>query len=472
MESRDIVVLGAGISGSSTAIRLQEAGLNVLLVDQADFPRDTAGEGISPAITPFLAELGILDTINQPPFVKKRSFQFVSPSGDKGYTAVDLSKPPYKDGVHSYPWGFNVQRYYFDMVFLDRAKAVGAEVRLKTRARNLVLDSEGVVTGVALVAPDGHDYEVKSRLVIDCTGRQSMVARQLALRAPLEHVFEGQWANFAVRCHFRNVNMQPLMADNPRYDPATVNIFPSNDCWLWFIPINLEQGLISIGFVARSRVSNFFEGMPNKKEGYRELFARHQVVRKVIEKAELDDNIVSTGRLGHMNSRMAGDGFLCVGDAAFFADPAWGTGVTICLASSKMAAETAVEAARQEDFSNGLLQQYERRYREMIRCPFNSIRAYNYYYNDTEYINFITRRLAKNQNDMDMLGAVLFDYASHEEFQSWTFREFKAYVAETGRMPAMERVSQLDFDTGRFPDGEVGVASGRREGSELPAGVA
>jgi flavin-dependent dehydrogenase len=459
MESRDVVILGAGISGSSTAIRLLQAGITPLMVDQSDFPRDTTGEGISPAITKYLAELGILDEINKPPFVKKRSFQFVAPNGSKGYTAVDLDKEPYKGGIHSYPWGFNVHRLHFDMVFQNRARVLGAEIRLKTTARSLVLDSEGAVTGVLLADAQGRETAVRTRLVIDCSGRHSMVARQLDLRGPLEHVFDGQWANFAVRCHFRNVNLKPLERDNPRYDPATVNIFPGNDCWYWFIPINLDQGLISIGFVARAKMHRIFDGSENKKEAYRELMGRHPVLRQVIAGADLDDNIAATGRLGHMNTRMSGAGFMCVGDAAFFADPAWGTGVTIALGSSKEAANTAVAAIREEDFSAEFLAQYERNYRGFIRNPFNSIRAYNYYYNDSDYINFLVGRLEKNQRDMDMLGAVLFDYISHDAFHDWTFREFKAYVRETGRMPVMEKVSQLDFDTGRFADGTTGMAT-------------
>jgi hypothetical protein len=62
---------------------------------------------------------------------------------------------------------------------------------------------------------------------------------------------------------------------------------------------------------------------------------------------------------------------------------------------------------------------------------------------------------------MDMLGAVIFDFISHQEFQRWSFREFKAYVSKTGRLPVLDRVSQLDFDTGLYPDGETAMATRR-----------
>ena len=40
MKEYDAVVVGAGPAGSTTALRLAEAGANVLVVDKARFPRD------------------------------------------------------------------------------------------------------------------------------------------------------------------------------------------------------------------------------------------------------------------------------------------------------------------------------------------------------------------------------------------------------------------------------------------------
>jgi flavin-dependent dehydrogenase len=461
-EESQVVIVGAGVSGSSTAIRLRQRGITPLVLDKAEFPRDTTGEGLSPAVSPFLEELGLLDEINKPPFVKKRSLQLVSHSGDRAYGLADLTREPFRSGQHRYPWGFNVHRLRFDMLFQEKARAMGADVRLKTEASRFLTDDSGAITGVELVEPDGGRRLVRTPLVIDCSGRQSALAQQLGLRAPLERVFEGQWANFAVRCHFQKVNLEPLSSGNSAYDPATVNIFPDRDSWYWFIPLDLDAGLISIGFVARSKMCDLFDSA-DKRGAYLEMFRRNPVLARVIDGAEMSDNIATTARLGHMNTRMAGPGFLCVGDAAFFPDPAWGTGVTVALKTSKMAAEVAIQAIGDGDFGPASMARYEEEYRRFIINPFNSIRAYNYYYNDTEYVNFLVRRLAQSPRDMDLIVAVLFDYISHESFQSWTFREFKAYVRETGRVPIMDRVSQLDFDSASFA--RRGPAVEGREGA-------
>src|SRR5437762_2504097 len=60
----DIVIVGSGPAGSSAAIRLAQAGLSVLLLEQKTFPRaKLCGEFISPECLSHFAELGVLDAL-------------------------------------------------------------------------------------------------------------------------------------------------------------------------------------------------------------------------------------------------------------------------------------------------------------------------------------------------------------------------------------------------------------------------
>ena len=55
MESCDVLVIGGGPAGSSCARRLHEAGLDVLVMDKAEFPRDKVCAGwITPAVLTML----------------------------------------------------------------------------------------------------------------------------------------------------------------------------------------------------------------------------------------------------------------------------------------------------------------------------------------------------------------------------------------------------------------------------------
>ena len=66
-ERFDLVVVGAGPGGSSTAYHAAKAGLNTLLVDRQEFPRDkTCGDGLMPHAASEVALMGLADWLDEP----------------------------------------------------------------------------------------------------------------------------------------------------------------------------------------------------------------------------------------------------------------------------------------------------------------------------------------------------------------------------------------------------------------------
>ena len=58
--SADVVVVGAGPGGSSTAYHLARAGLDVILLEKSPFPRDKiCGDGLTPAAVHELIAMGV-----------------------------------------------------------------------------------------------------------------------------------------------------------------------------------------------------------------------------------------------------------------------------------------------------------------------------------------------------------------------------------------------------------------------------
>ena len=60
----DVLVVGGGLAGASTAIRLARVGASVQLIDRARFPRPkVCGEGLFARGVEVLDELGVLEQV-------------------------------------------------------------------------------------------------------------------------------------------------------------------------------------------------------------------------------------------------------------------------------------------------------------------------------------------------------------------------------------------------------------------------
>ena len=77
----DAVIIGAGPGGASTAHFLSRRGLDVLLLDRADFPRDkTCGDGLTPRALRVLDQMGILPEVERAG-CRVGAYEVVAPNG-------------------------------------------------------------------------------------------------------------------------------------------------------------------------------------------------------------------------------------------------------------------------------------------------------------------------------------------------------------------------------------------------------
>ena len=186
MSPRDVVVVGGGPAGTATALFLRQQGRDVLLVDEARFPRDKlCGEGVSPEAWRLLDALGVAERVRALHPWPLRGMALTSPSG------VSFT------GRYRGPRaaGFAIRRKILDRALLEAARDAGVEVREGTRALDLVLD-HGRVSGV--VCQSGAAPETLSaRLVVGADGRRSVVARKLGLlrehRSLRKFAVRGYW---------------------------------------------------------------------------------------------------------------------------------------------------------------------------------------------------------------------------------------------------------------------------------------
>jgi len=305
-ESRDVVVVGGGPAGTATAIFLKQQGHDVLLLDEARFPRDkVCGESVSPGAWPLLESLGAKDAIRELKPHPLRGMLLTSPAGR-------VVRGDYPEGT----MGLGLKRSVLDAVLLALARQQGVEVEEGVRVTALEF-KDGGVTGV--VCSERH---IGARLVVGADGRRSLVARRLGLLR--EH---RRLRKFAVRGHFEDVEGLEERGEMHVGGGGYCGVAP------------LSPGSANVTFVLDRRDMAAASG--NLAGFYMKTLRRWPGLAERLERARLVSVPRSIGPLALEAARVSAPGALLVGDSAGFYDPFTGEGVTLALRSARLASNVA-----------------------------------------------------------------------------------------------------------------------------------
>jgi len=162
MEVVDVAIVGGGPAGSTCAAFCAKAGLRTLVIEREKFPREkVCGDCINPACWPVLEQLEVAREIRKAPHGVLDAVEFISIGGEKLH--VDLPR-----GDHA---EIAIKRSLFDHLLLNRARALGAEVREETTLIGFDRTSAGYWK-IDIVRET-----VLAHVVVGADGRNSTVAR-------------------------------------------------------------------------------------------------------------------------------------------------------------------------------------------------------------------------------------------------------------------------------------------------------
>lgn len=331
-EHYECVVVGGGPAGATTATILAQLGRQPLLLERADFPRHHIGESLMPQSYWTFKRLGMLDKLSASNFPRKESVQFVPPSGKDSQPYYFTDRDP---GEWSTTW--QVCRDTFDKMMLDNARAHGVDVREGVRVTKVIMDGSRAV-GVEAVINE-QTKRIGAEVVVDATGMTGLLSKALHLREP-----EPDLKNASIYAYY-----QGARRDEGRNAGATVILHtPNREGWFWFIP--LPDNMASIGIVAPP--SHLFTGRGDDPAvTLAEEIAHTPGIASRLELAERVSQAYVTSDFSYRSRRLAGDGWVLVGDAFGFLDPVYSSGVFLALKSGEFAADAIHEALSMGDTS-------------------------------------------------------------------------------------------------------------------------
>ena len=307
----DVLVVGAGPAGSTSASLLAGRGYRVALIEKEHFPRPHVGESLLPLGAGVLERLGV----GTPPavFTHKPGAEFIcETSGRRLRVGFDEALP----GPPRHAW--QVERAPFDLLLCDRARAAGAEVHHGEHVREVEIDPARVV----LRTPT---RTLRGRFLIDASGQ----GRLMATRARAVEPYRGFGVAAAYQ-HFDGV------ADSPLNERGDIRIMMHSDGWSWVIPLPGRR--VSVGIVTRRK------GL--RAESVRDYVAASPLLRAWTRGARASAPAL-VGNYSYRNRAPYGPRYVCIGDAACFLDPVFSSGVSLALFGAERAADYVERALAQ-----------------------------------------------------------------------------------------------------------------------------
>ncbi len=403
MQKTDVCILGGGPGGATAALFLASKGISSVLIDKAKFPRDKiCGDALSGKV------VSILNKLN-PELVNKLS----SSSIQVGSFGVKFFAPnlkniriPFKKdypAVGNAP-GFISKRIDFDNFLIEQVKLQP----LIQLIENTQLKYFKRTNNEWLVGLNENEILFSSKLLVAADGAHSAFAREFGkIEVEHEHYCAG------IRAYYKNVSA--MDEDNFIELHFLDELLPG---YFWIFP--LPNGQANVGIGMRSDIVS--KRKANLKKLLPEIIEKYPSLKERFKNAELVDDVKGYGLpLGSKKRPISGDGYLLVGDAGSLIDPFTGEGIGNAMLSGMVAAEIALKAKNQNDFSKTLLKEYD----EIVyRKLWNELSLSKRLQNLSKHgwlFNFVVNKASRNKTVQETLSCMFNDLDIRSQLRKPSF---------------------------------------------------
>jgi flavin-dependent dehydrogenase len=386
----DVVVIGAGPHGLAYAtwIKQDRPETRIAVLDKSRAPGFKIGEStLGPVVRAGLS-LGIRVPVWRRLFNNKLGLHFWWMGTDSAELELQVD--------HVVEETFQLERRVFELLLLAIARGAGVDVYQGTRV--LIEQSRlgGQPKELVCETQDGDVLRLRSNVVCDASGPAAVVGRHLGIRH--------KYSAFNTNAYFGYFRKKSDV-DLPTWDVSATRHLCFPEGWVWFIELaswerapdeslsamidylldvqsddesayptrfelaerfgcTLDQWPISIGVVPRADIDTAAE-LP-LDERFAHYVSRYPTFKRIMDTYELIEqpyaghpSYISYTDLTQASDRYTGDGWLLLGDAAFFVNPLYSPGMTYGHSLASYAARETVQALEHRDFSEGAFAAYD-----------------------------------------------------------------------------------------------------------------
>jgi geranylgeranyl reductase family protein len=398
----DVLIIGAGPAGASTALFLAKQNISSILVDKDSFPRDkVCGDALSGKVVEVLKKYNPAIVDDLALFNKALPSYGVSFYAPNGNCLRVPFKPDFKS-LKIAP-GFVCKRIDFDNFLIEEVKKHKEVTFIENSfvkkfewsdTKKQCFINEDIYEANIVVACDGPNSLFQKKVLND-TFSLDLADNCYGLRAYYKNVKGLDEDNF-IELHFVDVAL-----------PGYFWIFPMSDNTA-NVGLGLKADVIKEKKIHLPELLNKILALPQFKDRFSE--------------ATLEGNVkLHALPMGNKQRKLSGDNFLLCGDAGALIDPFTGEGIGNAMLSGMIAAEVIKEAREKNDFSAQVLKYYDEKiYKRLgpelqISTRLQSLVKYQ------SLFNFVVNKANKNKTLRDTISSMFVDVDLRSKFKNPLF---------------------------------------------------
>ncbi|WP_020375004.1 NAD(P)/FAD-dependent oxidoreductase [Sulfobacillus thermosulfidooxidans] len=401
----DVLIIGGGPGGATTAAVLAKNGIRVALIEQETSLRYHIGESQLIGIVPILHEIGAFEKIDTYGFVQKRGSTYRWGSNSQLWN-IQFEE------IGSYTYSYQVDRAIFDSLLLENARELGVDVIQPARFLSPI-ENTGRVIGAKVQIRDSH-HNVHANYVVDASGQSAVISSTFSQR-----VMDPILKNVAIWSYFEGGKTLPA--------PYSGNFLGLSveDGWMWYIPL---RDKVSVGYVTASHNAT---GHPvSKKTLQQEFFSQQRkdpIIRELLSSAtNIDNRVFTSSDWSYMMNRFWGPGWMAIGDACGFIDPVLSSGTYFAMTSGYLVASSIIESLERPDIEVPIMMFYEQSFRQLLTQMLDLVK---YFYDRNRSVNsyfWKARQLVADEVNLSARQA--FIYMASGTHGNTIFQPFKKTV--------------------------------------------